>query len=347
MTDTAVQGSQTVKAKRTQWLKQALAILVALLVVVAVLNKVLGSTIPEGTVSAGPSGSSFETSVDGTAAWLSLLQKSGVQTSQRRTALSVGDAVNPGEALVLIDAGRVTRKLDDVDSTAIHEFLDGGGRLISDNPELVVGLLSDTFDAGTNGDVLAVPSTLERIKIAPEADPFTTGGALELPAGDSVFDPVTLPTGAEDLFASDDGVLVAEFYPLTGGTIALLANTAFLSNQGLATLDSAAYALAIGGGRPVTFAEAHHGFAATSGVGGLPARWRWCLLFLSLATIAAMWSRGRRNGPAEPSVRELPPPRRRTVDMVAASLVRSWKANGDMPTEIKSKPADYREEVKS
>jgi Domain of unknown function (DUF4350) len=312
-------------------LAQAFALIGVLLGSLALVNRVVGSTVPNAG-SATTDGSSFETAPRGAAAFATLLERSGQQVSRRRIDLGAGQRLNPETTLIVFD-GELDRRRPEGDVTAVQNFLAQGGRLVTDSAGLVSTLSSETFAGDVNvperSTAQPPPDNIVRIG---SIDPAQVGNAVRLPAGGPLLDTATLPPGSGVVFGASVGVLVADVSPLTGGSIVLLANTYFLSNAGLATEDSAAYALSIARNRPVVFAEAQHGYGESSGLGGLPARWRWSLVFVVIATLAAMWSKGRRNGPPEPAHRELPPPRRRTIDMVAASIVRSWKANGGTPT---------------
>jgi Domain of unknown function (DUF4350) len=304
--------------------RQALLLFAALVMTLLVVQDIVNGTLPGGgSAGTGPTGSSFSTSNDGIAAWASLLKASNQQVSQRRSPLGSGEALNSADTLVVLDGS----SLNDTDVAAVKNFLAAGGHLVTDESG---PLKRSLFEEVTTIDVLLRPLT-QSAQLAPQVDSFTTGGATVLPIGSTLMVSSSLPAGTTPIFVANDAVLVADITPINGGHITLLANPTFLSNAGLAVFDSAAFAVSLGSGRPVVFAEEHHGYGASKRLDGVPARWRWGLVFLALATLAAMWSRGRRNGPAEPATRDLPPPRRRTIDMVATSMVRSWSVNGDAP----------------
>ncbi|HVM04131.1 MAG TPA: DUF4350 domain-containing protein, partial [Acidimicrobiales bacterium] len=109
------------------------------------------------------------------------------------------------------------------------------------------------------------------------------------------------------------------------GRVVAVADPSVWQNRLLGQADNAAFALAAVGerGRPVEFAEAHHGYGRSRGPGVVPWRWRWAAGVALVAASVAVWSRGRRFGPPEDAERELPPARRAYVDAVAASLVRT------------------------
>jgi hypothetical protein len=73
----------------------------------------------------------------------------------------------------------------------------------------------------------------------------------------------------------------------------------------------------------VAFAEAQHGYGRRSGLGAIPARWRWALAGGFSAAIVWMWSRGRRLGPPDDIEPTVPPARRAYVDAMAGALART------------------------
>ena len=66
-----------------------------------------------------------------------------------------------------------------------------------------------------------------------------------------------------------------------------------------------------------------HGYGVSRGFGGLPANVRWAVIGLGLTALVAIWSVGRRFGPAEDPDAEPAPPRVAYVDALAAALVRA------------------------
>lgn len=111
------------------------------------------------------------------------------------------------------------------------------------------------------------------------------------------------------------------------GRVVAVADASVWQNRLLAEADNAAFAVAAVGerGRPVDFAEYHHGYGRARGLAAVPARWKWALAGALAAVVVAMWSRARRLGPPEDAERDLPPPRRAYVDAMAATLVRTGR----------------------
>jgi hypothetical protein len=114
------------------------------------------------------------------------------------------------------------------------------------------------------------------------------------------------------------------------GRVAMLAESAPLSNRLLAELDNARLGLALAGpaGQPVVFAEGVHGYGTATGLAAVPDGWRVALAGLAaggLLLVAGSW---RRLGPPERAGRELPPPRRAYAEALGALLART-----DRPVE--------------
>jgi hypothetical protein len=109
------------------------------------------------------------------------------------------------------------------------------------------------------------------------------------------------------------------------GRVELLADVSVLQNRGFGRADNAALGidLAGGAGRPVAFLETVHGYGVARGFGGLPANVRWTVIGLGLTALVAIWSIGRRFGPAEDPDTEPAPPRVAYVDALAAALARA------------------------
>ena len=107
------------------------------------------------------------------------------------------------------------------------------------------------------------------------------------------------------------------------GSVALLADASPLQNRGLGSADSAALGLGLAGDRPVAFLETVHGYGVSRGFSALPTRVKWSLLGLLAAGLLALWTAGRRLGPAEDDDTPPAPARIEYVDALAAALART------------------------
>jgi hypothetical protein len=109
------------------------------------------------------------------------------------------------------------------------------------------------------------------------------------------------------------------------GTVVLLADASPIQNRGLGRGDGAALGLALAGDRPVAFLETVHGYGVARGLSALPSRVKWALIGLLAAGLLALWSAGRRLGPAEADERPPAPARIEYVDALAAALARTGR----------------------
>lgn len=294
--------------------------LVAVVALIIGLNLVIaGVTVATGgSGPGGPTSSSYATAGDGLAAYAELLARNGHTVERVRTSLDKAD-LDPGTTLVLADPTSVTP----AEGEAIARFVGAGGRLVAAGRE-AAPVLAGLPGGGPKWDDGGVRSARPLVP-APEVAGVTTvesagAGSWDQPGG-------TLP-----LLGDRDRVL-ATVAVAGAGRVVALADASPLQNRLLARADNAAFALAIagggrpgdiaGGGRPVAFAEAQHGYGRRTGLGAIPARWRWALAGGFSAAIMWMWSRGRRLGPPDDIERTVPPARRVYVDAMAGALARS------------------------
>ncbi len=292
----------------------------AVVALIVGLNLVIaGATVATGgTGPGGPTSSSYATAGDGLAAYAELLARNGHAVERVRTSLDKA-TLDPGSTLVVADPAGVTP----AELEAIARFVGAGGRLVAagrDAAPVLAGLPGGGPEWGGAGVRSARP-----LVPAPEV----AGVATVESAGDGSWNRAggTLP-----LLGDADGVL-ATVAAAGAGRVVALADASPLQNRLLGRADNAAFALGIAGGgrpgdiagarRPVAFAEAQHGYGRRTGVGAIPARWRWAMAGGFLAALVWMWSRGRRLGPPDDIERTPPPARRAYVDAMAGALART------------------------
>ena len=281
-----------------------LAVIVALNLLTAGVTLVSGGSGP-----GGPTSSSYATAGDGLAAYAELLARHGHPVERLRTSLDEAD-LDPGTTLVLADPGTVTPE----ELQALARFVGAGGRLVAAGRD-AAPVLAGLPGGGPEWSDAAVRSA-QVVAPAPEVANVTT----VVSAGDGAWRRAggTLP------LLGDDDRLLATVASVGAGRVVALADASPLQNRLLARADNAAFALAAAGaGRPVAFAEAQHGYGRGTGLGAIPARWRWALAGSVLAAMTWMWSRSRRLGPPDDVERPTPPPRRAYVDAMAGALART------------------------
>lgn len=285
----------------------ALAVIVAVNLVAAGARTIVGGKRP-----GGPPSSSYATADDGLAAYAALLADHGHRVTRLRVPLDEA-RLDPSETLVLADPDDLAVE----ESDAVATFVASGGRLVAAGPgtgpvlrRLLGGDLAWS-GAGTRRarSIVPVPET------AAIGEVRATGGGSWRDAA------AGLPV------LGDDSRVLAVAADVDRGRVVALADASPLQNSMLAEAGNAAFGLAAAGehGRPVRFAESVHGYGEAGGLGALPDRWVFAAFIGFFAVIVWMWSRGRRLGPPDEPMRDLPPPRRAYVDALAAVLARTGK----------------------
>jgi hypothetical protein len=284
---------------------------VGILVVVLGLNLVTAgvTTVTGGSGPGGPTSSSYATAGDGLAAYAELLARHGHAVTRVRTSLDRA-GLDPAGTLVMADPGDSTPE----EARALADFVQAGGRVVAAgrSVEQVLAGLPGGGPEWSSDDV----RTARPVVPAPEVAGVTT---VESAGAGSWDDP-----GAMLPILSGASGALATVVSLGAGRVVALADASPLQNRLLARADNAAFALAaVGEGRPVAFAEAQHGYGRTTGVGAIPARWRWALAGGFLAALVWMWSRSRRLGPPDEVERVPLPARREYVEAMAGALVKT------------------------
>ena len=308
------------RSKPTRVLLAIAGAAVALNVVLWFASNVTGSPPPKG-----PPSSSYSTTPLGLAAYADLLARAGHPIERFRDDLDKVE-IPPDTTLVVADAA-----LSDDEQRAVIDAVHGGARLI------VLGAQSTDLLASLLGPrVVWSAQSATRTRVA-EPTPETAGVAVVTSDLGGSF----ANTGrATPVLVGEDGLVLAAAGTAGRGRVVMVASSGPFLNERLDKEDNATFAVAVAGDvtRPVSFAEAPHGYGRTTGLSALPAPVK---LFFVLSAIAAamwMWSRGRRMGPPEDRERRLAPPRRLFVESIAATLART----GDRAGAIEPLRADAR-----
>ena len=288
----------------TRGLLAAAAAILGVNAALAGLEAVTGGAEP-----GGPASSSYATAPDGMAAFAQLLADRGHPVSRLRAGLA-DLPLDPAATLVVAGPFAVTPP----EGEAVARFVEAGGRLVvaADDPSPLLRRLAGT--RGWSTEPARRSTVLVPVREVDGVSTVTADGS------GSWSDP-----GASLPVLAAGGATLATVTVAGRGRVVAVADPSVWHNRRLDEADNAAFGLAAMGerGRPVEFAEAHHGYGRSRGLAVVPWRWRWAAAVGVLAAALAMWSRGRRLGPPEDAERELPPPRRAYVDAVAASLVRT------------------------
>ena len=287
---------------------RAIAVVVGLIVGVNVVLAALESAV--GREPGGPTSSSYATAPSGMAAYADLLKARGHPVARIRTSLDRAP-LDPAATVIVADPDGAT----DAEAGALADFVLRGGRLVVTGSEAE----SVVRDLPTGDLRWASQEAGRAVPVAPV--PEVAGVSVVRTSGRGSWG----RAGATVPVLAADGRVLATVGAFGAGRVVLLANASPWQNRLLDEDDNASFALAAAGeaGRPVLFAERHHGYGTGGGLGAIPGRWKWALVVAAVAALAMMWSRGRRLGPPEDVERTFPPPRRAYVDALAISLART------------------------
>lgn len=292
--------------------QRGVGVAVALAIVVN-LGLVVLSDATGGSGPSGPTSSSYATTSGGLAALAQLAADEGHPVDRLRRAPDAGILSQGGTVVVADPSSPVVGG-----AATLRQFVLGGGRLVAAGAG-TVPLLRQVL--GPARAPAWGPSSLDQARPlakVPEVSGVTT--VRMAGAGGSWVAP-----GATRPVLGDGGQVVATVATVGRGRVVMLSDSSPLQNRFLGTADDAQLALDALGAAPtrVVFDEAVHGYGSGSGLGAVPPRWRSALALAVLAVLAWMWSRARRLGPAQRTGRQLDPARRRYVDALAATLVRT------------------------
>jgi hypothetical protein len=295
--------------KLPTWARAGVAAVVVLVVINVGLGLLDGAT--RGADQSGSRSSSFSTAATGTAGYADLLERYGHPTRRFRGELRRSD-VGHHNVLMILDAGTPTR----AERRAVEWFLELGGRLVVGGPD-ALAWTDDRYMAGSRG---IDPGRVHWQPTGPRITRTTVEG-----------ESYRVHTDGNGSWSTSDGrSLTEELEPVVRlneepGVNLVVADTSPLQNRRLDELDNAAFGLALAGdnGRPVVFLEGPHGYDSGSGLDVIPGRWKVALVGGALAALLTLIAASRRIGPAEETVRRLPPPRRAYVDAVGVALART------------------------
>ncbi|HVU73563.1 MAG TPA: DUF4350 domain-containing protein, partial [Mycobacteriales bacterium] len=209
----------------------------------------------------GPRGSSYAVGPTGLSKYAQLLRDHGHEVSRRRQPLDVDSALDPRDALVVLDAASLSPQEGD----AIARFVDAGGRAVvggRDPQRWLPEVLPDgpTWVPGGQAACRSLVHVAEDVGVTDVV--LTSSGHWDAPGA-------TLP------FLACDGRISATVASPGehGGRLVLLADSGPIQNAYLTARDDTALGLGLVADRHrVVFDEQVHGFSAPDGVGALPPR---------------------------------------------------------------------------
>lgn len=275
------------------------------LIVLAMVAMIVVALFADESAVGGPDGSSFVTTVLGTAALAELLEELEADIVQSRVPLT-------------------TATLDEVDTMLAVDV--AGGTYIGSELGAIAGAVRQgmTLIIGGRPNTDLV-STVVGEDVIWAASTSVTGRAT---IGD-----FQVATGRFGVFRPGRGLPIVESsgndlvvaYSVGEGTVILFSDISMFANDNLAELDNASFAVSIIGQGTVLFDEFRHGFteAGTTGfASAAPDNWRNALYLLAAVALVGLVVYGRRLGPAEPQGRVFVPGRDQLIRSVAVTLRR-------------------------
>lgn len=296
-------------------------------------DKNFGSTKVEGS-----SGSSYSTAESGYRAWSDLLSLNGYNIVRDRGSVTLPkdrysdiytyDNLNldkQTEVVVLLGGA-----LPVEESKEVIEFVNNGGRLITDNPIVLEDILGDKAEFEIEGSKIQVPNNnVEGLEGITSVESSGYGLITVKPSSssDAVLVPKTQthPNDPSDLGYADSIQASTAIFQYGAGDVIALIDSSPISNAYIAKSDNALFSLRIAGkqGNTITFIEGIHGYDEKSGFAGLPLSWQIAIVGLLVAFVLFGCAQGRRFGMSEESDRNLGPRRIYFAHAIAYYLKKS------------------------
>jgi len=292
-----------------------------------------------GTQPGGVSGSSYATIETGTRAWSELLDINGYEvTRDRGRATLPNQNLNSEPYADLFGGLRLDRTTDTIvvlegalpsdESAEVRQFVENGGRLITDNPYLLNEFLGSRIEIETQGSetLFTTSENVSGLQDISEISASQYGSLIMRPSQNSQ----PLLVESENVFNNESERNVqrnvgAAIFRLEQGDVIAIPNSPIVSNKLLAQDDNALFSLVIAGtpDSSVTFIEGVHGYNDATGFAGMPLNWRVAIVGLFVAFVIFATAKGRRFGVGEQTDRNLGPRRIYFAHAIAETLKKS------------------------
>ena len=294
------------------WQRWALAALAALLTWVA-LSALVAALLPEPS---GPPASVYATTVDGAAAYGTLLARFGHRVEPLRTAPHAA-SLDPAGTVFVLDPTRLAA----ADVAALRSFVTAGGTLVAGGAQPQAWLDQLLVDPPRWAPGATGPATVAGPGVRACGPSAVCGVGVVMSAGEGRF----LDAGAGRAVLAGPGGVELVVAAVGNGRVELLADVSPLANRLLATADDAQLGLDLAGppSRPAVFLETVHGFGAASGWSAIPSRWRWALIVALAAAVLFAAAHARRLGSPDPPPAPVAPERAQYVYALAATVART------------------------
>ena len=283
----------------------------------------------------GDNGSSFATIANGTNAWSQLLEKSGYEVVRDKGSVTfpVLDNIDTYSSNSdLLDLKRETSivvilggSLPDTELKQVEKFVSSGGRLITDNPDILYSIFNDKIEISLDGSKSQEISD-SKINGTEDINKLEGSGVGEIAFSNSLNAQALIQSSntpqRSDRFGNYS---ISAMIQLGKGDVIALIDTGVVSNEGIVRADNALLSIKIAGqtGNKVTFAEGIHGFSSAKGFNAMPQSWKISILGLIAAFIIFGSSRARRFGVGEEPPRSLGPRRIQFAHVLAIAMKKS------------------------
>lgn len=316
-------------------LKTFLAIVVSIgilyLILISVESK-FGAKEPSGD-----SGSSFSTVSSGARAWSDLLSLNGYNVKRDVGRIDLPE-INTAYDYYYEDELNLYRNTSTVvilngalpedEAKEVKEFVEKGGRLITDNPNLLDHVLDKKHTIFLDGTRKLRATNVLGIEGVSTVEGSGIGSMVFNETYDAEY--LLVPRNNENSSAS------AALFRVGTGDVVALPDTGMVSNSLLGKSDNALFSLKIAGSpeSTVVFGEGVHGYKEINGFQGLPRNAQAGLVGIFAALTVYVCSIGRRFGVGEEPHRDLGP-RRINYAHAMSNILKKSRPSGP-PSKDKS-----------
>lgn len=292
-----------------------------------------------GNTPSGSPGSSYASVDSGINAWSQLLEKSNIKVTRDKDTITLptlGNIDKYSSKSDILDLSRETSSiivingsLPDSEIEQVEKFVEAGGRLITDNPDILYSIFGDSIEISEQGskDQIIAQSNVNGIDGIEEIE---GSGIGEIAFSSKLnAEKLLIPNSNNNIESSlnfgeyNTSVIIQ----LKKGDVIAVMDAGIVSNAGLARKDNALFSIRIAGGEnsEVTFAEGIHGYSNKKGFYAFPLAWRISIIGLVAAFIIFGTAKARRFGVGEESPRSLGPKRIQYARALAHAMKKSKK----------------------
>jgi hypothetical protein len=283
----------------------------------------IAETYFAGNTPTGAPGSSYATVKSGVNAWGQLLSQSGYEVVKDKGTITLPKLSNVDEYSSKSDVLDLTREtttvivlensLPQYEIDQVQKFVKNGGRLITDNPDILLSIFKDDLFIDLSGSIDQKISN-SNINGTNDINEIEGSGVGSIAFSSKINAEkllVPIPQNALGKSNKFGTYSNAAIFQLEKGDVIALVDNGPITNEGLSRKDNALFSLRITGevGNKVIFAEGIHGFSNATGFNAMPISWKISIIGLIAAFIIFGSYKARRFGVGEEPPRDLGPKR--------------------------------------